>query len=164
MSSDKTFSVDYSYRTDIMGHPKTETATFTEFKNVSEPIKEVIKYIKFEMEMIVLQQYFSCQVYEYLKDVVSDLNEKFPQATFDIETTDPGQFRITANIKEYENLTKSQLDKICQLTNTTLETFDNGKSATFYFDKEGYFDKKYNIFSTCDLLYEIVDKYNMGGF
>ena len=132
--------------TDMFGRQKMEEVTFIENKNSDELTKEIIKNCFLGMEMLALQSYYSAIVGNKVCSLCEKLNKKFPQADFEWDYGNWGilDFTIIAKIKPYKNLTEKRIEKICEMTNTTTDYDGEGQIVYFYFDKEGFLERKYN--------------------
>ena len=136
--------------------------TFIENENADSITKEIIKNTFLEMEMMALQEYYSIIVTDRLIKLCKKLEEMFPEATFEFnrDSFDFGEFEIEATIKPYKNLTKKQLEIIEEITNTSLQYFENGQKAAFRFDNENFFDRKYNG-ASLDTVNEVALKHDI---
>jgi len=136
--------------------------TFIENENADDLTKDIIKNAFSSMELLSLSNYYGNLMYDKVERLCEKLNEKYPQAVFDMECGAFVDFTIIATIKPYKNLTEKRIKKICEMTNTTTEYDGKGETVYFYFDKENFFDNKYND-SSFELIKEFALKYNLGG-
>ncbi len=147
---------------DMFGRPKMEEVSFIENENSDRLTKEIIKNVFSGMEMLTLQSYYSHIVEENLRELCEKLNNKFSQADFEWDYGNWGvlDFTIIATIKPYKNLTEKRIEKICEMTNTTTDYDGEGQTVYFYFDKEGFFDNKYNG-AILEVVNEVAVKYGL---